>query len=163
VTHSSHFSWLFLESFFHQISLLHDCKHPLPPIAISTIPQIVVSQGSMVILDGRTGYSSNQGGYITAYRWTQIPAPGIPIIILAGANTPTPSFIAPPVRQDTLLAFNLVVTDNSGVTSAKPVTVYVLVKHIYTNGQGNVIISQQQQQQQLQPQPQIQQHQLGPQ
>ena len=70
-----------------------------------------------------------------------IPAPGIPIIILAGANTPTPSFIAPPVTQDTLLAFNLVVTDNSGVTSAKPVTVYVLVKHIYNNGQGNVIMS----------------------
>ena len=55
-------------------------------------------------------------------------------------NTPTPSFIAPSVSQDTLLAFNLVVMDNNGVTSTKPVTVYVLVKHIYTYGLGSTMV-----------------------
>jgi len=112
----------------------------LPPVANTTMPQIVASQGSMVILDARPSYSPNHGGFITAYRWTQIPAPGIPIITLAGVNTPTPSFIAPPVLQDTLLAFNLQVMDNNGIANTKPITVYVLVKHTYTNGLGSTML-----------------------
>ena len=107
---------------------------------------MLVNQGSMVVLDGRSSYSPNQRGYISAYRWAQIPAPGIPIIPLVGANTPTPSFIAPLVPQDTLLAFNLVVTDNNGATSAKPSTVYVLVKHAYTDNLGRMSIPLQGQQ-----------------
>jgi len=120
-----------------QIPQFRQQQQLLPPVANTTMPQIVASQGSIVILDGRSSYSSNHGGYITAYQWRQIPAPGVPIIQLAGANTPTPSFIAPPVAQDTLLAFNLVVLDNNGITSTKPMTVYVLVKHTSTYGLGS--------------------------
>jgi len=107
---------------------------------------MLVNQGSMVVLDGRSSYSPNQRGYIAAYRWAQIPAPGIPIIPLVGANTPTPIFIAPVVPQDTLLAFNLLVIDNNGATNAKPFTVYVLVKHASTDSLGRMSLSQQGQQ-----------------
>ena len=123
----------------------------MSPVANSISPQIVVSQGSMVVLDGTSSYSPNQGGYITAYRWTQMPAPGIPIITLAGAHTPTPSFTAPHILQDTLLAFNLAVTDNNGVTSTNPATVYVMVKSV--NSQGALSIPNTLQQMQQNPLP----------
>jgi hypothetical protein len=69
---------------------------------------------------------STRSGMIVAYQWTQLPN-GIPIT-LAGVNTATPTFTAPLVPTDTVLAFSLRVVDNHGAVSTNPAVVYVMVK-----------------------------------
>jgi hypothetical protein len=51
-------------------------------------------------------------------------------VILIGANTATPYFIAPKLPYDnTILVFRLRVMDNHGAVSIDPAIVYVMVKH----------------------------------
>ncbi|MFE8604762.1 myxosortase-dependent M36 family metallopeptidase [Archangium violaceum] len=61
------------------------------------------------------------GGTLT-YQWTQV---GGPWVTLAGADTATPSFLAPAVKSSTDLVFRLVVRDGS--FSSEPSTVTVTV------------------------------------
>jgi hypothetical protein len=81
----------------------------LPPIA-NAGPHQVVTAGSTVILNGSNSRAPN--GIILSYSWMQIPtsAPST----LSGVNTPVWEFIAPNVTADTLLRFQLNVTDNLG-------------------------------------------------
>jgi hypothetical protein len=81
----------------------------LPPIA-NAGPDQVVTAGSTVILNGSNSRAPN--GIILSYSWMQIPtsAPST----LSGVNTPVWEFIAPNVTADTLLRFQLNVTDNLG-------------------------------------------------
>jgi hypothetical protein len=81
----------------------------LPPIA-NAGPDQVVTAGSTVILNGSNSRAPN--GIILSYSWMQIPtsAPSN----LSGVNTPVWEFIAPNVTADTLLRFQLNVTDNLG-------------------------------------------------
>jgi hypothetical protein len=81
----------------------------LPPIA-NAGPDQVVTAGSAVILNGSNSRAPN--GIILSYSWMQIPtsAPST----LSGVNTPVWEFIAPNVTADTLLRFQLNVTDNLG-------------------------------------------------
>jgi hypothetical protein len=97
----------------------------LPPVANAGISQ-TVNENTKATLDGRASYSAN-GGMIVAYQWTQLPN-GIPIT-LTGVNTATPTFTAPVVPIDTVLAFSLRVIDNHGAISSNPSIVYVIVKH----------------------------------
>lgn len=60
----------------------------------------VTLQGSAVDVDGEA---------ITGYAWTQTEGPTVE---LTGADTATPSFTAPNVKQDTTLRFSLVATAN---------------------------------------------------
>ena len=61
----------------------------------------------------------------------QLPM-GVPITLI-GANTPTASFVAPQVEQDSLLGFNLMVMGNNGATDPTPFTFYVLVRNLDDN------------------------------
>jgi hypothetical protein len=81
----------------------------LPPIA-NAGPGQVVTAGSTIILNGSNSRAPN--GIILSYSWIQIPtsAPST----LSGANTPVWEFIAPNVTANTLLRFQLNVTDNLG-------------------------------------------------
>jgi hypothetical protein len=81
----------------------------LPPIA-NAGPGQVVTAGSTVILNGSNSRAPN--GIILSYSWIQIPtsAPST----LNGVNTPVWEFIAPNVTANTLLRFQLNVTDNLG-------------------------------------------------
>jgi hypothetical protein len=117
-----------------------------PPIANAGISQTVYG-GTIVTLDGRASYDPDNyaaGGYanhyinnygIAAYQWTQIPTTttsGVqtPAVILQGANTATPTFVAPILPYDTILAFSLKVIDSDGRTiSSNPAIVNVYVKH----------------------------------
>jgi K319-like protein len=87
-------------------------------------PNQIVNQGAIVTLDGTRSYDPN-GGTIVAYSWVQTA--GIPIS-LTGAGTATPTFVAPSVAADTILAFSLVVTNNNGATSNNPAIVYITVR-----------------------------------
>ena len=79
-----------------------------------------VSEGTSVILNGSNS-KSNQS-VILSYVWKQIPNPNITI---GGANTMIWSFIAPNISTDTTLTFELVVTDDRGITSTDEVNIIV--------------------------------------
>jgi hypothetical protein len=99
-----------------------------PPIADAG-PNQIVNQGAFVRLDGTRSYDPD-GGTITSYRWQQIS--GSPIVTLSGANTATPTFIAPSTSTDTTLTFQLTVTDGDGGASSSN-TVNVLIRTSSTN------------------------------
>jgi hypothetical protein len=79
-----------------------------------------VSEGTSVVLNASNS-KSNQS-VILSYVWKQIPNPNITI---GGANTMIWSFIAPNVSTDTTLTFQLVVTDDRGITSTDEVNIIV--------------------------------------
>lgn len=91
------------------------------PVADAGADQATLS-GATVRLSGTR--SSDAGGFIASYAWTQT---GGPAVSLGGANTATASFVAPSVATDTTLTFRLVVADDAGAASA-PDTVAVLVR-----------------------------------
>ena len=126
------------------------------PIANAGISKIV-GENTLVMLDGRASYSpshnSNNAGAIVGYQWTQLQV-GVPVV-LSNANTATPTFMAPIVSKNTMLAFSLQVMDNHGMVSTNPAVVYIMVKHNQQQGQQlqQQYHSQQQQQSPLQPAP----------
>lgn len=81
----------------------------LPPMADAG-PAQVVNSGSPVILNGSNSKAEN--GKIVSYSWEQVPTNAK--ITLSGVNSPVWEFIAPPVAGDTILRFQLTVTDNMG-------------------------------------------------
>ena len=89
-----------------------------PPIANPGPNQVVIA-GSPVILNGSG--SRAPGGIILSYSWRQIPTNAV--ITLSGVNTPVWEFTAPKVSGDTLLRFQLNVTDNLGQTGTSIVNV----------------------------------------
>lgn len=89
-----------------------------PPIANPGPNQVVIA-GSPVILNGSG--SRAPGGIILSYSWRQIPTNAL--ITLSGVNTPVWEFTAPKVSGDTLLRFQLNVTDNLGQTRTSTVNV----------------------------------------
>jgi hypothetical protein len=89
-----------------------------PPIANPGPNQVVVA-GSPVILNGSD--SRAPGGIILSYSWRQIPTNAM--ITLSGVSTPVWEFTAPKVSGDTLLRFQLNVTDNLGQTGTSIVNI----------------------------------------
>ncbi|MBT8108892.1 MAG: choice-of-anchor B family protein [Gammaproteobacteria bacterium] len=79
-----------------------------------------VSSGVNVTLDGRA--SNDPDGDALDYSWTQV---GGPAVTLNNATTATASFTAPSVRSDSLLRFELTVSDPGGLqdTAATAVTI----------------------------------------
>jgi hypothetical protein len=91
----------------------------LPPIA-NAGPAQVVTAGSTVILNG-SGSRAPPNGIILSYSWNQMPTNAK--ITLSGVNTPVWEFTAPIVSADTLLRFQLTVTDNLGQTGTDSVNI----------------------------------------
>lgn len=88
-------------------------------------PDQTVVQRSTVTLNGTGSFDTD--GNIVAYAWKQFS--GEPIA-LVGANTATPSFVAPNVRGSGALQaiFALVVTDDDGLQSFDDLVEIVIVK-----------------------------------
>jgi hypothetical protein len=93
----------------------------LPPVANAGSNQ-VVNPGTFVVLNGAGSYDPN-GGRIISYLWQQT-AGGL-LVQLTGANTPTPSFVAPSITSGTTLTFRLTVTNNVGSSSSSSVSIFV--------------------------------------
>ncbi|MGC1932318.1 MAG: hypothetical protein WA667_25380 [Candidatus Nitrosopolaris sp.] len=92
-------------------SSINNNHQSLQPLPISNAgPDQVVTARSTVILNGSNSRAPN--GIILSYSWKQIPtsAPST----LSGVNTPVWEFTAPNVTADTLIPFQLNVTDNLG-------------------------------------------------
>jgi K319-like protein len=94
------------------------------PIAIAGSAQTTFT-GFTTMLDG----SQSVGGpgiSIASYQWTQLLASGDPTVALTGATTATPSFVAPAVPLGgKTLTFQLMVTNNMGLTDTQTVAVHV--------------------------------------
>jgi len=93
---------------------------PAAPIANAGTDQSV-NEGSSVALDG-TG-SSDSDGTITSVSWVQTAGP---VVALTGTTTLNASFVAPLVAVDTVLTFDLTVTDNDGLAATDSVNIIVL-------------------------------------
>lgn len=83
-------------------------------------PDQSVTANATVTLNGTA--SADSDGTVVAYAWTQTAGSAV---ALAGADTATPSFVAPATAGT--MTFQLVVTDNEGATHADSVTVEVTV------------------------------------
>ena len=92
------------------------------PSANAGADQIAVS-GDNVILNSIA--STDMDGSISSYSWEQTTGPLV--VNLTGADTSSPTFVAPNVASDTKLEFALVVTDDAG-NSSSPDSVSVTVK-----------------------------------
>ena len=90
----------------------------LPPIADAG-PAQVVNSGSTVTLNGSNSKAEN--GKIVSYSWEQVPTNAK--ITLSGVNTPIWKFVAPHVAGDTILRFQLTVTDNVGQSGQDTVNI----------------------------------------
>ncbi len=90
-----------------------------PPPMANAGSNPVVTAGSPVVLDGSN--SKSPDGIILAYSWRQIPT-GAPNT-LSGANSTEWEFIAPHVAANTVMRFQLNVTDNLGQTGTAFVNV----------------------------------------
>ncbi len=80
----------------------------LPPVADAG-PAQVVAAGSTVVPNGSNSKAEN--GKIIFFSWEQLPTNAK--TTLSGVKTPVWEFIAPPVVADTILRFQLTVTDSS--------------------------------------------------
>ncbi len=94
------------------------------PIAIAGSDQSV-SEGSTVSLDG--SLSSDPDGNSLTYKWT---APSG--IILSSTSATNPTFIAPEIKNDTILILSLIVND--GFINSESSTVKVSVKNVIKTG-----------------------------
>lgn len=88
-----------------------------PPVAQAGPGQTVVEQ-TAVILDGAG--STDSDGIITAYQWTQTSGPPVAI---SNAGQAQASFTAPVVSSDTVLVFQLLVTDDDNATATQTVAI----------------------------------------
>jgi hypothetical protein len=91
-----------------------------PPIA-NAGPSQVVRPGALVVLNGAGSFDPS-GGTIISYSWVQTAGP---TVSLSGANTATPTFIAPGAAI--FLSFSLTVTNSGGLVSS-PSTVFISVR-----------------------------------
>ncbi len=82
---------------------------------------VTANEGDTVLLDG--SMSDDPDGSIAAYRWAQSSGTAV---ALSSPDSATTSFVAPQVTSDTILSFDLTVTDDSGLASTDNVSVTIL-------------------------------------
>jgi hypothetical protein len=91
-----------------------------PPVSDAGADQ-TVQEGSPVILDGSGSFDPDVE--TVTYHWTQILGPAV---TLSGANTVTPSFVAPNVGPaGGTLVFDLTVTDPHALTGSDSVSIHI--------------------------------------
>lgn len=99
---------------------------PPPPVQQNTAPVAnagvdrTAIEGQTVFLEGSD--SSDADGTIATFRWTQS---GGPDVSLDDANSASLRFVSPEVDTDTVLSFDLTVTDNEGATANDTASVTV--------------------------------------
>lgn len=90
----------------------------IPPTANAGADQSV-DEGSMVQLNGN---GADSDGSIVSYSWNQISGPSVS---LDNPAIPNPAFTAPQVNSDSLVIFELTVTDNNGDSDTDQVVVTI--------------------------------------
>lgn len=93
---------------------------PLAPVAVVDV-DFTVSSNANVTLNGQNSYDNDDA--IDSFLWSQLS--GTPTIVLTNPNTSVSSFIAPIVQTETSFVFSLLVTDVSGLTDTKNISITV--------------------------------------
>ncbi len=101
-----------------QVSIIVSPISNAVPSVNAGADQSVIS-GSTVTLSGT---ASDSDGTITSYRWSQLSGTAV---TLNNSSTATATFTAPTVNADTLLVFQLAVTDNGSNTAIDTLNVTV--------------------------------------
>ena len=96
-----------------------DSQSPNEPPIIREIEGLTVNEGDKVVI---TASAFDPEGSQLSYSWTQRLGTEL---LLSGQNTPTLSFDAPLVSEDTTLSFRIAVTDEDGNGSSETVDVLV--------------------------------------
>lgn len=86
-------------------------------------PNQIVFEGQTVFLNAG-GSSDPDGGRLT-YLWSQINPGAGPVVVLSSSTSRNPTFVAPRVDEDTVLTFEVQVTDPAGASDTDTVTVTV--------------------------------------
>jgi hypothetical protein len=111
----------------HHISLnLTGGPVPPPPVAIAGLDQSVTA-GTIVTLDG--SQSSDPTGQPLTFAWTQTAGP---IVTLDNVQSAKPTFVSPAVTTDTVLTFQLIVSN--GTSTSAPATVHITVLALPSGG-----------------------------
>ncbi len=104
------------------------------PVAIINVSNANPESEQQVTLDGS---SSTDDTVIGAYQWTQITGPAVS---LENANSSVASFTAIDVEADTLVEFQLTVTDENGISHSQ--TVAIVISPMQSENQApNALIS----------------------
>ncbi len=90
-----------------------------PPAADPGAPQIV-EEGETVTLDA--AQSSDTDGAIITYEWTRISGPAV---WLSDENAVRPTFVAPPITEDTTVIFQLTVYDSGSLSDSDTVEITI--------------------------------------
>jgi lysophospholipase L1-like esterase len=89
------------------------------PVASAGDDQIVEEQ----VIVNLTGKGTDSDGTIASYRWSQISGAAVP---LNGADTDQAIYVAPTVKDSTVLGFRLTVTDDQGASASDEVVHMVI-------------------------------------
>ena len=101
---------------------------PQAPVANAGV-DFVVNQGHVGLLDGAMSYDLD--GSIVSYTWLQTSGPAVSLTSQTSATT---SFTAPLVAVESVLVFELTVTDNEGATASDTVNVTVTIPLVANAG-----------------------------
>lgn len=105
---------------------------PPPTTVVNIAPSAMAgadftaSGNTNILLDANA--SSDSDGTIINYSWSQIS--GSPSVNIFSASTANGSFTAPDVLVDTLLTFEVTVTDDDGATDSDSITITITVKPV---------------------------------
>lgn len=91
----------------------------IPVIDSTTVSPNPSTKGDKVILNIAVAYKNSSG---LKYSWSEV---GKIVVSLNGADTPSPSFIAPHVRGETNVTFCVTVTNEIGRTSSGNITAII--------------------------------------
>lgn len=113
-----------------RVTILDGAGANQAPNAVAGASQ-TVSPGATVTLTG--GNSNDPDGDSLSYQWSQVLGPAV---TLSGADAATATFTAPAATSDTLLRFQLVVTDPSGLNDSSTTNVTVSASSSVGSGGG---------------------------
>lgn len=94
-------------------------EEEIPVIESITVSPNPSTKGDKVILNIAVAYKNSSG---LKYIWSEV---GDLVVSLNGADTPSPSFIAPHVRGETNVTFCVTVTSETGRTSSGNITAII--------------------------------------
>ena len=94
-------------------------EEEIPDIESITVSPNPSTKGDKVILNIAVAYKNTSG---LKYSWSEV---GHLVVSLYGADTPSPSFIAPHVRGETNVTFCVTVTNEAGQTSSGNITAII--------------------------------------
>ncbi len=107
------------DNFDTRKSVLTNAEEEIPVIEFITVSPNPSTKGDKVILNIAVAYKNSSE---LKYSWSEVDDL---VVSLIGADTPSPSFIAPHVRGETNVTFCVTVTNETGRTNSGNITAII--------------------------------------